>query len=200
MKDLDSLVSFLIDVEKLKQTYRYSTCPKVADSSAEHSWKLAFIASAFSDEVPGINMTHVFEMCLVHDLGEYVTGDVDAYLIHLGEVTKEKKHEMELKAMEGFRTIGSFGEKIYDLWDEFEKQKTPEAKYSKALDKMEVLLHMLYRGVEHDSSPSFTTTYADSAVKNVPELKPFLRNIKERMKIEYEKADFEWKPEYDAFP
>jgi len=200
MKDLDSLVSFLIEIEELKKTDRYSTCPAVADSSAEHSWKLAFMAGIFANEIPGINKTHVIEMCLVHDLAEYVTGDVDAYLIYTGRITKERKHKMELRVMEEFKKRVQIGERIYELWNEFEEQKTPESQYSRALDKIEVLLHMIHAGVKHDSSPGYTTTYADSAVKKVPGLMPLLKNIKERLKKEYQKAGIEWKEEYEAFP
>ena len=52
---------------------------------------------------------------------------------------------------------------------------------------MEVLLHMIYIGVKHDNLPDYTITYADSAVKKVPELMPVLKNIKGKLKIEYQK-------------
>ena len=91
MQDLKSLVDFLIEVEKLKKTYRYSTAPALADSSSEHSWKLAFMASVLSSQVSEVNIPHAIEMCLVHDLAEYVTGDIDSYLIHNGSFTKEQK-------------------------------------------------------------------------------------------------------------
>ena len=139
-------------------------------------------------------------MCLVHDLAEYVTGEIDSYRVHIGEITKKEKHKMELKAMEDFREKVQVGGRIYELWNEFEEQKTPEAKYSKALDKIEVLLHMIYIGVKHDNVPEYTSTYADSAVKNFPQLSPLLKNIKGRLKKEYKKEGIEWKAEYDAFP
>lgn len=185
MQDLDSLVNFLVEIEKLKKTYRYSTCLEVADSSAEHSWKLAFMASVFSDEVPGANVAHAIEICLVHDLAEYVTGEIDSYRIHNGEITQEQKYQLELKAMEEFRKRTSVGQKIYDLWKEFEEQQTPEAKYAKALDKIEVLLHMIFEEVKHDNAPHYTITYADSAVKAVPQLIPLLKSTKKRLKKEY---------------
>ncbi len=200
MRDLNQLVDFLVEVEKLKKTYRFSTCPRFADSSAEHSWKLSFMASVFSDDFPEIDASHAIEICLVHDLAEYVTGEIDSYRIHKGEITKEQKYDLELKAMEEFKERLPVGQKIYRLWREFEEQQTPEAQYARALDKMEVLIHMMFEGIEHDNAPDYTNTYADSSVREVPKLMPFLKSIKQKLKQEYQRKGIEWKPEYEEFP
>jgi putative hydrolase of HD superfamily len=200
MENLDSLVDFLIEIEKLKKTYRYSTSPDVADSSADHSWKLAFMTSIFSKELPEINSLHTIEMCLVHDLAEYVTGEIDSYRVHTGEIKKEDKYDLELKAMEEFKKRLSFGEKIYGLWKEYEEQQTLEAKYAKALDKIEALIHILFEGVEKDNHPEYTFIYVDSSVESAPKLKPFLKNIKERLKKEYKKAGINLKQQDENFP
>ncbi len=200
MQNLDSLLDFFLETEQLKQTRRYSTCPAVSDSVADHSWKLAFMVSTLSKDIPEIDPLHTIEMCLVHDLAEYVTGEIDAHRIYTGEVTEEEKYALELKAVEEFKGRLAFGQKIYDLWTEFEEQQTPEAKYARALDKIEALIHIFFEGVEKDNDPDFTISYANDVIENAPKLKPLLKRIKQRLKTAYQDAGIEWKPEYEAFP
>ena len=202
MKNLEKLVDFFIEVESLKKTYRYSTCPEnVRDSSADHSWKLAFMASVLGEEVEGVDLYRAVQICLVHDLAESITGDIDSYRIVLGEITKEQKHQMEEKAMNSIKDkLPDVGQKIYDLWEEFEEHKTPEAKYAQALDKIEALIHLLnvgYIAREDNAEAELTAKYADKAVKEFPQLKPILDIIKVRLKKEFEKQGFEWKKHYD---
>ncbi len=96
MENLEKLVDFFIEVESLKKTYRYSTCPEnVRDSSADHSWKLTFMASVLGKEVKDVDSYRAIQICLVHDLAESITGDIDSYRIVLREITKEQKHQTE---------------------------------------------------------------------------------------------------------
>jgi|SRR3989344_1349271 len=202
MQDLKKLVDFFIEIESLKKTYRYSTCPEhVRDSSADHSWKLAFMAFVLDEEIKGINPYHAVQICLVHDLAEYLVGDIDSYRIVLGEISQEQKYQMEEEAMKTIRdNVSTLGQKIYDLWIEFEESKTPEAKYAKALDKIEALVHLLrvgYIAREDNAEAELTATYADHAVKEFPQLRPILNIVKEKLKKEFEKQGYAWKPHYN---
>lgn len=202
MQDLEKLVDFFIGIESLKKTYRYSTCPEnVRDSSAEHSWKLAFMAFVLDGETKGINPYHAVQICLVHDLAESIVGDVDSYRIVLGEITLEQKYKMEEEAMGTIRdNVPNIGQKIYDLWIEFEESKTPEAKYAKALDKIEAIVHLLkvgYIAREDNAEAELTAKYADRAVEEFPQLKPLLGIVKARLKQEFVRQGFVWKPHYD---
>lgn len=46
---------------------------------AEHSFRLALMAYMVSDEVPEIDTDKVIRMCLIHDLGEAITGDIPSF-------------------------------------------------------------------------------------------------------------------------
>lgn len=202
MQDLEKLVDFFVEIESLKKTFRFSTCPEnVRDSSADHSWKLAFMSSILDGEIKEINPYHAVQICLVHDLAEAITGDIDSYRIVLGEITKEQKYKMEEEVMEGIKErVPSIGPKIYDLWREFEDCKTPEAKYARAMDKIEALVHLLhvnYVARENNAEAELTAKYADKAVEEFPQLKPLLNIVKLRLKKEFEREGFEWKPHYD---
>lgn len=184
---LEKLVDFFIETESLKKTLRYSTCPEnVRDSSADHSWKLAFMASVLNEKIEGIDSYRALQICLVHDLAESITGDIDSYRIVLGEITKEQKQQMEDDAMKSIKNkIPKIGQKLYDFWREFEEHKTPEAKYAQALDKIEALIHLLnvnYIAREDNAEAELTAKYADNAVKEFPQLKPILDIIKVKLK------------------
>jgi putative hydrolase of HD superfamily len=74
-------------------------------------------------------------MIVIHDLAEARTGDVPIF----ETAKRSQKKEQEQKTMEEFRSIlpSKAGEWIYDLWQEFELNKTSEAKIANALDKLE---------------------------------------------------------------
>jgi putative hydrolase of HD superfamily len=202
MKNLDKLIDFFIEIESFKKTFRYSTCPEnVADSSAEHSWKVAFMAMALAKDIKNLDAYRAIQICLVHDLAESITGDVDSYRIVLGEITKEQKHKMEEETMLDFKSrVPSLGSKVYELWQEYEERRTPEARFAKVLDKIEALLHMLsigYFAKKDGAEAELTAKFADKAVEEFPQLKPLVDEVKARLKKEYEKQGFEWKDYYD---
>ena len=47
---------------------------------AEHSWRVALMAMLAADEFPGVDIDRVVRMCLVHDIGEAVTGDIPTFI------------------------------------------------------------------------------------------------------------------------
>ena len=74
------LLEFLAMAEKLKCNTRHSyTSSGRHESVAEHSFRLALMAYMVSDEVPEIDTDKVIRMCLIHDLGEAITGDIPSF-------------------------------------------------------------------------------------------------------------------------
>jgi len=195
-----NLTKFFVEVDKLKRTYRFSTRDKlVHDSVADHSWKLALMTISVAERLKlEIDIFHSVKLALYHDLQEYITGEIDSRLIHEGKFSKEKKFDLERKALEDLSNrFENVGRNIYNLWEEFEEGKTREARYVKALDKIEAITHMIsVDGVEKDDF-SYTALYANESVKNFPELKPLLREVQNKLKKECEKIGEEWKEEYN---
>jgi len=97
-----NLTELLMELDKLKRIYRFSTMhPEVRDSSADHSWKLAFMTFSVADEYNlDIDMEHAMKLALVHDIPEYITGEIDSTLIYKGVVTRESKARREKEAVE----------------------------------------------------------------------------------------------------
>ena len=45
----------------------------------EHSWRLAVMAYFVQDEFPEADIDKVIQMCIFHDMGEAITGDIPAF-------------------------------------------------------------------------------------------------------------------------
>ena len=76
-----TLIEFLNIIEKLKCNTRHSwTSNGRQESVAEHSWRTAVMALLVSNEFPAVNINKVIKMCLIHDFGEAITGDIPAFL------------------------------------------------------------------------------------------------------------------------
>ena len=74
-------IDFLNKIGKLKCITRHSwTSSGRQESVAEHSWRLAVMAMLCADEYPNLDINKVIKMCLIHDFGEAITGDIPAFL------------------------------------------------------------------------------------------------------------------------
>lgn len=78
--EIRRLLDFLKTAEQLKCNTRHSyTSSGRLESVAEHSWRLALMAMLVGDEFPEMDMDKVIKMCLIHDMGEAITGDIPAF-------------------------------------------------------------------------------------------------------------------------
>lgn len=130
-------LTFLSTVEKLKCNTRHSvTSSGRQESVAEHSWRLALMAMLCEEEYPALDLDKVIRMCLVHDLGEAITGDVPAFL------KTSANEEAERKAIAALlQTLPNpAGESISALFAEMDARESEEAKLFHALDNMEAIL------------------------------------------------------------
>ncbi len=123
--------------ERLKCNMRHSrTTSSRRESVAEHTYRLCVFAWLVKEEFPDCDMDRVMKMCLFHDLGEAVTGDIPAF------VKTDEDREVEGDAIGN--VIAMLPEKerteLDELFDELEKAETMEAKIVHALDKMEALI------------------------------------------------------------
>ena len=78
--DVRMLLDFMSLAEKLKCNTRHSwTSDGRHESVAEHTCRLCVFAWLVKEEFPQLSMGHVMKLCLFHDLGEAVTGDVPCF-------------------------------------------------------------------------------------------------------------------------
>jgi len=196
-----TLLAFSKELNKLKYVFRLSaTRSKYKDSTAAHTWHLALMAYTFQRELSlDIDLEKALKIALVHDLPEIVTGDIDHRLVKDGKVSKEEKAAAEDTAMHEVISFLSadMQKELYELWQEYEKGNSPEARYIKALDKLESFSNSLERGPESFDYTDIIMTYADKAVQNFPELKPYLAAVKQELKQQFAELGIPWKQEYN---
>jgi putative hydrolases of HD superfamily len=114
------------------------------ESSAEHSWSAMVLADwILSNFEIKVDKLRVFELIMYHDLVEIHAGD-----ICISDVEgRAAKVEEEIKAAKMLRGELSgdngFGSRFYDLFMEFEEQKSIEAKFAKMVETFDAALHEL---------------------------------------------------------
>ena len=130
-------IEFLNAIEKLKCNTRHSwTSSGRHESVAEHSWRLAMMAMLCKDEYPELDIDKVIKMCLIHDLGEAVTGDIPAFV-----KTQEDEQNEENALLQLLSALPEDMQKEFiALFSEMNERKTPEAKLFKSLDNLEALI------------------------------------------------------------
>ena len=135
--DKREFINFLNKIEQLKCNTRHSwTSSGRQESVAEHSWRLAVMAMLCKDEYPDLDINKVIKMCLIHDFGEAVTGDIPAFLKTAKDEIEEEKAVNILLA----ELSEELAKELAELFDEMNERKTPEAKLYKALDNIEALI------------------------------------------------------------
>ena len=131
------LISFLTKSEKLKCITRHSwTSSGRHESVAEHSWRLSLMAMLCADEFEGIDKEKLLKLCIIHDLGEAITGDIPAFYKTEGNEKTETDAFLSLIS----ELPRPQRDELAELYDEIERRETPEAKLFKALDNLEAVL------------------------------------------------------------
>jgi len=131
------LIDFLNVIEKLKCNTRHSyTSSGRKESVAEHSWRLAVMAMLCKDEYPSLDIDRVIKMCLIHDFGEALTGDIPAFWKNEAHENVEDKATGNILAM----LPKEYEAEFQALFDEMDALETEEAKLFKALDNMEAVI------------------------------------------------------------
>ena len=199
---INDILLFLERSKNLQSVNRYGSSMRGEQNTvAEHSWRLAVMALVIVSECNvNLDMSHTLSLALLHDLAEAKTGDIDAYtqIVEGSRLIKEKAVAEE-SAMRDMTDDLSFGDWIYSFWREYEDQVTVEAKFVKALDKIEGFLHIAEDGVGAYIPKEFHADYANNAVtafdeatNHFPELKDFLDAVKEDLREQFKKAGVKW--------
>ncbi|CDL83671.1 HD domain-containing protein [Xenorhabdus szentirmaii] len=130
------VIAFIMELDKLKYVHRKTKLLNNVrhENSAEHSWHFAIAVIGFAPYAGDVNISHVIQMALIHDIVEIDAGDVIAF-----DLAARKAIEAEeVKAAN--RIFGLLPETQRDyflaLWHEYEDAITPEARFAKTLDRI----------------------------------------------------------------
>ena len=165
--DLTGFLDFLRGAERLKDTVRSShTSNGRQESVAEHTWRLCLMALLLHDRFPDVDFSRLVKICIIHDLGEAIGGDIPAP--DQSEAGgKAKQERRDLLAL--LKPLPARQQKeIVDLWDEYETATTAEAQLAKALDKLETILQHTQGANPPDFDYLFNLEYGREYTSGTP--------------------------------
>ena len=167
-QEVHQLVLILNKMKTLKRNMWIKNGMRRAESIAEHSYSLALLTSLLTP--PELDRLKCLKMALVHDLPETYCGDFVA-----GEMEPDEKFRLELSAME---TIASkiAAPELVDIFKEYETSASPEAKFVKALDKIDNVMtaRLYYDGKTSQNLVCECASEAYPAIMNAETTVPLL--------------------------
>ncbi|WP_183575842.1 HD domain-containing protein [Mucilaginibacter sp. X5P1] len=134
-------VAFIHEIDKVKYILRKTKLfnSERNENDAEHSWHLAVMAIILAEYAnEPVDVLKVVKMLLIHDVVEIDAGDIflyDTTFSHTNTAAEQKAAE---------RIFGLLpteqAEELIAIWEEFESGETMEAKFARAMDRLEPLL------------------------------------------------------------
>ena len=148
---LEAQFAFLNEADRLKSVLRATTLVDGSrpENSGEHSWHLALYALVLADQAaPGVDISRVIRMLLIHDLVEIDVGDVPIHSQNGQAHASVETQAAEAKAAD--RIFGllppDLATSLRALWEEFEAAQTPDALFAKSLDRVQPVMANLMSG------------------------------------------------------
>jgi putative hydrolase of HD superfamily len=149
-KDAPPFIQFYFQINQLKSLYRQGWLQRGlpaerVESVAEHVFSMALLGLILCRErFPELDAGRVVCMTLIHELGEIYTGD----LTPQDGVSEAEKHHRERASLEAVLANLTDGTEFRSLWLEFEAGQTPEARFVRQLDRLEMGLQALVYHLE----------------------------------------------------
>jgi putative hydrolase of HD superfamily len=174
-EEINAILSFLRQAEALKHTYRSAwTSSGKPESVAAHTWRLALMALVFAQSFPEIDLLRLLKICVIHDLGEAINGDIPAIEQTDGPEKAIQEREDLLALIDPLPEALRL--ELLALWEEYETASSPEARLAKGLDKLETILQHNQGQNPPDFDYAFNLDYGQKYTQ-APELIAALRRI-----------------------
>lgn len=173
-KDTLPIIEVFYEFNHLKCLYRqgwlrHGITKEQCESVAEHSLGVTLLALFLADAYfPQLDRMKVVLMGLLHDFGEIYAGDIVP-----GKMSLADKHELERKSVERVFARLPKGREYLAVWQEFEDSQTPEARFVKEIDRLEMGLQASIYEAEKMADLSVFFESTDKAL-STPELRKIL--------------------------
>ena len=169
----DPALASYLRLMRLKRLYRQGWLKRglpaeLCESVAEHSFGTALLALLLAGQagdggsIGKVDAARAALLALVHEMGESYAGDITP----VDGVSRQDKERLEreaiLRALDGHPDL----EWLLSLWEEFEAGVTPESRFVRQLDRLEMGLQAALQ--EAEGFPGMLEFY-DSARKTVVE-------------------------------
>ena len=140
-EDLLNQIAFIKEIDKVKYIQRKTKLfhSDRHENDAEHSWHLALMAIVLAEHSDQpIDVLKVVKMVLIHDIVEIDAGDI---FLYDSQISHNNTDEERLAANRIFGLLPKKqANEMIAIWEEFEAGETNEAKFAKAMDRLEPLL------------------------------------------------------------
>jgi len=138
------------EIEQLNYLYRLKHIDRTAlsvknreESTAEHVYSSLILVEYFLPKIEQeLDELKVRRMILSHDLVEIEAGDTYLYDDAAQQGKKEREHHAFKIIAEKIPT--ELAKDFFALWIEFEENRTPEAKFCNAIDKLDPIIHSAF--------------------------------------------------------
>lgn len=131
-----ALLDFIALADRLKHVLRASRTGERRENAGEHAWHVALIAVLLADEVtPRPDMARVLSMIAIHDVIEIEAGDTFAF-DEAGLLTQAAREQAAATRIFGMLPE-DLSQRLRTLWEEFEAQATPEARFAMGCDRLQ---------------------------------------------------------------
>jgi len=140
---------------------RYPIPEKCLESVADHTFGVLLLSWLLCP--PELDRGRVLELALLHDLPEVLTGDITPH----EKVDDGEKRAAERAAMHTLTEPFADSADSLKLLEEYQTAGTPEARWVKAMDKLEMVLQSL---IYEDSHGFDLSEFRDSAAEKMKEL------------------------------
>lgn len=168
-------LDFLLEIDKVKDILRQSLVNGYRqENDAEHSWHMAMCAYTLKEYFiyDDVNMEKAINMILIHDIVEIYAGDVPAF----SNYSKDEKFKNELESAKKIFSMlpNDLNEKYLNLFLEFEKCESVEAKFAAAFDKFQGFMQNLTSDGHTWKKFSPTKEKVLDRMKNIKDYLPFV--------------------------
>ncbi|MDP1580305.1 MAG: HD domain-containing protein [Candidatus Didemnitutus sp.] len=167
--EIQGLLAFLRHAERLKTVTRTAwTSEGKRESTAEHTWRLCLFALSLRPWFPQLDFERVLSIATVHDLGEAISGDISAVdqVDGPAKLAQERHDLLHLLSPAPSATTSA----LVSLWEEYNSASTPEAKFVKAIDKLETILQHNQGSNPVDFDYAFNLPYGQQYTSHDPVL------------------------------
>ena len=132
-------IDFIVAIDALKNVQRrnYNADDSRRENTAEHSWQIIILAQIlfpYAKNRADIDLLRVIRMLSIHDLVEIEAGDTFLFdeAAMVGKFEREK-----ISAQNIFGILDEpIRSEFFNLWLEFEEEKTPDAIFACAIDRI----------------------------------------------------------------
>ncbi len=153
------IVEFLFETTMLRKTPRsgFQFLGTGSESVAEHLLSTVYIGYVLCKMEPDVDELKVLKLCLMHDLPEARTGDMNY-------VNKKYVAVDEKKAVREIAAPLFFGGEIEEALDEFNRRESREAFLARDADQLALILHLKECG---DLGNKYTKEWLDFAIQRL---------------------------------